>query len=272
MDSVESVREDRQSVSETFARRTVRMFVFGLVGIIGLGVTLYLQATTGIPTGGLSPTLFAVLSLIQPTILLAVAALIGTWAAPRVGLTSFVHERGFTREVLTSVQSQVLRAVVFGLGVGVLLVVLDFVFLSFVTPELSAVSNQSSADILTLTLASIPARFLYGGITEEILLRWGLLSLLAWLGWRLTGQQDTPRDGIMWTAILLAAFVFGLGHLPATAAQLPLTPAIVIRTVLLNAIGGIVFGWLYWTDSLEASMIAHGSAHVILLGAALLTI
>jgi membrane protease YdiL (CAAX protease family) len=32
--------------------------------------------------------------------------------------------------------------------------------------------------------------------------------------------------------------------------------------VALNAIGGIVFGWLYWRRSLEAAMVAHASAHV----------
>jgi hypothetical protein len=41
-----------------------------------------------------------------------------------------------------------------------------------------------------------------------------------------------------------AAVLFGLGHLGAVAAELPLTTPLVMRTVALNAAGGIVFGWL----------------------------
>jgi membrane protease YdiL (CAAX protease family) len=43
-----------------------------------------------------------------------------------------------------------------------------------------------------------------------------------------------------------------------------LTTLVVIRTTLLNAIGGIVFGWLYQTRGLESAMIAHFSADIVL--------
>jgi hypothetical protein len=42
-----------------------------------------------------------------------------------------------------------------------------------------------------------------------------------------------------------------------------LTPIVVIRTVLLNALGRVVFGWLFWRRSLEAAMVAHGSVHIV---------
>jgi membrane protease YdiL (CAAX protease family) len=66
----------------------------------------------------------------------------------------------------------------------------------------------------------------------------------------------------MWSATILAALVFGIGHLPAVAALVPLSAALVARTVTLNALGGVVFGWLYWRHSLEAAMLAHGAAHI----------
>ena len=62
----------------------------------------------------------------------------------------------------------------------------------------------------------------------------------------------------------LAAVLFGLGHLPATAALLPLTPAVVARAVVLNGIAGVVFGWLYWRRGLEAAMVAHFCADLVL--------
>jgi membrane protease YdiL (CAAX protease family) len=33
---------------------------------------------------------------------------------------------------------------------------------------------------------------------------------------------------------------------------------------LLNGIGGVVFGWLYWKKGLESAMIAHFSADIVL--------
>lgn len=66
----------------------------------------------------------------------------------------------------------------------------------------------------------------------------------------------------MWTAIVVSAVLFGVGHIPALAQAVSLTPALVARTVLLNAVAGFLFGWLYWRRSLEVAMVAHASFHV----------
>ena len=98
------------------------------------------------------------------------------------------------------------------------------------------------------------------------MLRFGLMSVLAFVGWRLTGRRsDGPRPAIVWVAIVIAAVLFGFGHLPALAQLVSLTPALIARTVLLNAVAGVLFGWLYWRRSLEAAMVAHASFHVPLL-------
>jgi len=49
----------------------------------------------------------------------------------------------------------------------------------------------------------------------------------------------------MWTATVITARLFGAGHLPTTAAFLPLTLLVIGRALLLNGMAGIVFGWLY---------------------------
>ncbi len=58
--------------------------------------------------------------------------------------------------------------------------------------------------------------------------------------------------------------VFGLGHLPATAALLPLTPRVVARAVVLNGVAAGPFGWLFRRDGIEAAMVAHFAAHILL--------
>jgi membrane protease YdiL (CAAX protease family) len=63
---------------------------------------------------------------------------------------------------------------------------------------------------------------------------------------------------------VLAALLLGAAHLPMAAALAPLTTVVIVRTMLLNSIGGLVFGWLYWRQGLLAAMVAHFSADVVL--------
>ncbi len=76
----------------------------------------------------------------------------------------------------------------------------------------------------------------------------------------------SPPPWIFFVAIAVAAVLFGLGHLPLAASLWPLTFAVVLRTILLNAIGGIVFGWLFWRWGFECAVIAHLAADFALQG------
>ena len=51
---------------------------------------------------------------------------------------------------------------------------------------------------------------------------------------------------------------------PKMAAVLPLTALVVARALVLNGLGGIIFGWLYWKRGLLAAMLAHFSTDVVL--------
>ena len=106
----------------------------------------------------------------------------------------------------------------------------------------------------------------YGGITEELLMRLFFLTFFAWLGkfiWHTA--EGRPTLLVLWIANILSALIFGLGHLPATAAiGLPLNTLVVMRGILLNGVAGLTFGWLYWSRGLESAMIAHFSADIVL--------
>jgi hypothetical protein len=239
-----------------------------MVGVVSLGATLALAETLpAVP--GFSPVAVVLLSLVTPTLLLFVAALVGTWAAPRVGIRSLVADRVSTgARVLPQLLPVATRAVGAGAAVGLLLASLDVVFAPLGAAPATATARPTAFQVL----ASIPVRFLYGGITEEILLRWGLLSFVAWVGWRATGGLRRPGPAVMWPAIGISALAFGLGHLPALAGTADLTPALVTRTVLLNAIGGLVYGWFAWRHHLEAAMLAHAGTHVVFVTLSALTV
>ena len=62
----------------------------------------------------------------------------------------------------------------------------------------------------------------------------------------------------------MTAIVFGLAHLPGTAVIMSITPAVILRAVLLNGIGGVVFGWLFFRKGLEFAMVSHFSLDIVL--------
>lgn len=77
-------------------------------------------------------------------------------------------------------------------------------------------------------------------------------------------HQSQPIAAIRQISIIFAAIIFGLGHLPATAQIISLNAIVIMRAILLNGLGGIIFGWLYWKKGLESAMIAHFSADIVL--------
>ena len=260
----------RRVVSEEVAQAGARphfwrqfrvLFFTGFVGIASLLLVLpdLLQIRTPPPgTPDLSPWALAALSLINPTLLLTLAVAVGVRFAPRLGFRSYLAEGAETGVYSGGrLRHEFTRAVAAGGAISVLLVLLD-AGLQQLWGEIR------TPDELSWSVGQLVSGMLYGGITEELLMRWGLLTALVWFGWRVVQRSSgAPRPWIVWGAIVATALLFGAGHLPAAAAVMSLTPVLVLRIVMLNALAGTVFGYLYWKYSLEAAMIAHATGHVI---------
>ncbi|MGH3441670.1 MAG: hypothetical protein ACRDUY_06420 [Nitriliruptorales bacterium] len=89
-------------------------------------------------------------------------------------------------------------AAVVGLGGAIAVVGLDVLLFSEVA---------AAIEPLQLPLWQALPAVLYGGIVEELLVRFGVLSLVAWAAARLTGDTRVPPGaGIRWTAIFIAAW------------------------------------------------------------------
>ena len=243
-----------------FGKVFLALFALGLTGVVALIPTVIDQLDMLPPELAALPLPVAVaLSLINPIILLAIAVAIGTLLAHRVGLRSLVAEkvRG-GNAIWPQLRPHIPRAFVAGIIFLIVVIGLDALVDPFAGTELAG-EMATEGNLIFQLLVGV----FYGGIVEELLLRWGVMSLLVWIGWRLVQRgQGRPRPALVWTAIILAALLFGLGHLPALAGLVTLTPIVVIRTVLLNALGGLIFGWLFWRHSLEVAMVAHASFHI----------
>lgn len=103
----------------------------------------------------------------------------------------------------------------------------------------------------------------YGGICEEIFMRLFLMSLFVFILIKIFKRKES-NPIIVWVSIILISILFGLGHLPITSSVVSITPMVIFRAILLNGIGGVVFGWLYWKKGLESAIISHFFADIIL--------
>ncbi len=241
----------------------------GLVAIVPYSLALQAQAGKPVPQNLPIPLplLAAIQLAVQLVLLFVPTILIGLFLANRSGLGLPIMEAGLRGE---PVGQRLLRILPISIILGVLSSVAIIALEVYVFgPMLNAQLGGAAAPLTVRTAAPVAWKgFLasfYGGIDEEILLRLGVMTILAWLGHFVSHKADgTPTTAIYWVANVLAAILFGLGHLPATSILVPLTPLVVVRAVVLNGLAGIAFGYLYYTRGLESAMISHFSADIVL--------
>jgi hypothetical protein len=208
------------------------------------------------------PALLKIVSLIQPTVIVTIAVIVGVCLAERVGLHAPAAEALARRDkFFSALKRQILPGVLAGLASGVAIVALWVIAKPFLTSEFVTGAQEFNKLLPYIT------RFLYGGFTEELLLRWGVMTFLVWLAWRLLQKGEGRLKTIyVVAAIVLSAVIFGAGHLPiASILSGGLTLPLSIYVITGNSIFGIVAGFLYWRRGLEAAIIAHMSAHIVLI-------
>ena len=202
----------------------------------------------------------------QGAIFLGLLILAGLFFANRTGLGAPILEAWLDGENFWIRLKPILAPSILVGAIGTMMI-LALEFLVFQP----AIRHENPAAAAALSLWNQPAAWkgllasFFGGIDEEIELRLFALSLLVWLGRFLFKKPDgRPTATAFWIANILAALLFGLGHLPAYSLLAPLTPLIVVRAVVLNGLLGLAFGYLYWTRGLESAMLSHFSADLLL--------
>ena len=216
---------------------------------------------------GMPLPLVLTLQIVQNAILLAITIFAGLFFSSRVGLGIPILDAATHGESVADKVRAILPLSII-LGVVSTLIVLGLEFFYFQPAMMKELGNTAAALNLKTSQPAAWKGFLasfYGGIAEEILLRLFMMSLLVWIGRFISKTPDgKPTSAVFWIANVLAAVLFGLGHLPATAVLIPLTPLVITRAVVLNGLIGVVCGWLYWKRGLEAAMISHFSADLVL--------
>ena len=230
------------------------LWLAGMLGAVVLTFTVLPQFLRQMPELPAPLWVLLLASLAQSAALFALATWAGVALAPKVGLHAPAFEAAAARRPLGPVLTpQLLPGLVSGVAGGILL----FAMFRFAPTAVAELQQRFTPPLL--------ARMLYGGITEELLLRWGFMTVLVWLAWRILQRRTgAPRTLYVWLAIVVSALVFGAGHLPAASVLIgTLTVNIVVFVVVANSVFGVLFGYLFWRYGLEAAMIAHGTAHLV---------
>jgi Type II CAAX prenyl endopeptidase Rce1-like len=185
----------------------------------------------------------------QLLLLCGLMAAVGVWCAPQLGLDAPLLRARLAGE---RVSARLLRllptAALWGTLSATVLLGLSLAFKSHLP------TGGAFPDMPVWRTAT--AAF-YGAIVEELLCRWGLLTLFAFL----LAKLGVGRMAGFWVANTLAALLFAASHLPAAfALGMPPTPVVLGYLLLANSLVGLVCGWLFQRKGLESAMLTHGCA------------
>ena len=187
------------------------------------------------------PAIYAA-AFLQGLVIFSIVTFLGLILAPKVGFSLPILEGDNKLDYLKKILAP---SILWGLAGGILITLLAIPF------------GEASIELFVVEMyVPLWARFLaifYGGIAEEVLMRLFVMSLFAWAFMKIKVQKDVS----IWIAIIISTVLFGVGHLPMTGAFIEITATVVLRAIILNGAGSIIFSLLFWKKGLESAIIAH---------------
>lgn len=185
--------------------------------------------------------------LMQAGITFAIYALMGLagyWFARKLGIPPLYHEGAGWR-------SWFLRPLILGAVLGVIVVLIDRLFVAFGSPAIP------HPDFPLSIVASVSA-----AIGEEIAFRGFMMGMWAFL-LNLLLKRKQATQAALWCGNILAAVLFSLAHLPAVmflmdvASPFKIPALILIEIFLINSLVGVVAGKQYMSNGLIAAVGVH---------------
>ncbi len=237
-------------------KKGLLIFLLGFIGICSLLFSPFPLPAELFPDElNLSETELKLLILINPTLLLAFSVVMGSLLQRPTRLTTPYFDYLVKLEQSPLSSKPITHGVVGGVVAGLAISFVTWLFVPHLPQSYLELSESSQPAILT--------RLLYGGITEEIMVRFGLMTLFVWIGLKIAPRAIT---GVHVTAVLMAAVLFAIGHFPALLIMVDApTPALISYIFVGNLAGGVVFGYLYWKQGLESAMVAHIVTHLVMM-------
>ncbi|MFD2444983.1 CPBP family intramembrane glutamic endopeptidase [Bacillus sp. CGMCC 1.16607] len=210
----------------------------------------------GKPDNKLSKGKLTFIITIQTLIIVALCAALGIYFGPKVGLTDRFLQ-GITQGELhlSDFYLQLKIGALAGIVCSLTWMISYYGFIRHRLDRESLFITENLRHQLGLW-----TRVTSGGITEEVIFRWGLLSLVMWLFSLLISSETT----VFWIAITVTGMIFGLAHLPGNLAAGCKPSVMLVTTAIIGNLWVSVFcGYLFWKYGLIAAIIVHILFHVL---------
>lgn len=244
-----------------FIKNFLPLFTLGLVGVLSLALMEFpLESLPEIAQQEIlkifTRNQLRFLTLINPTIYLIISVTIGTLLFEKVNLNSAILNH--LNKIKRINSSEIVEIFKWGLAGGIL-------GCSIIALSSFLIKNVDELNILAELDYELPVltRLLYGGITEELICRWGIMVFLVYVFGKFIKGNNSPY----YMGILISSFLFAIAHLPMafTLLSSDINATIIIYLIGVNLLAGIVYGYIFWKKNIEAAMIAHIFTHVFLI-------
>ncbi|MEM0517101.1 CPBP family intramembrane glutamic endopeptidase [Aequorivita flava] len=181
-------------------------------------------------------------------ILGVIMVFVGLWISKKAQLGAPVIESFFSNQK-NRTQTHFFKTLLFPLAYSVVLALAILLVHNLIRdyfPVASIVERPSKPFYAIVSFSA--------GITEEIIFRLGLMSLIVVVIQRFK-KKTNPSPSVVWVGIIITALCYGLVHLPLSKNFANLTLVTVSSTMIGNLITGSFFGWVYWKRGLIVAII-----------------
>ncbi|WP_080874017.1 CPBP family intramembrane glutamic endopeptidase [Oceanobacillus timonensis] len=178
------------------------------------------------------------------------------------GLTALIFSAMgayFVPKIHVVQQIEISQILLYGLGLGVICSLSHLLFYyMYLVPRLTKTDYMEIETHYVNT--GILSRVFYGGVIEEVMFRWGLLSLFIWL-FQLMSIGDCLSTLF---AISISCILFAFVHLPSIKLVVSQPkPLLYVYTIVANIWVGIFAGVAFIQGGLLAAIIVHMLFHLI---------
>lgn len=194
-----------------------------------------------------------ILTMINPAFLLLISAILGYYLAPNTQLKTPLIDNLLEGRFNLKLKEILIYSII-GLSIALFFILLKKFFTPYLPNEYLSFDERNLMHPIT--------RIFYGGFTEEVIARYGIMTFLVWVLSKIFNKEHL----IYYPSIIISAFLFAILHLPALFIFIKeINVPLLVYVIVGNITFGTVAGFLFWKKGLESSMLVHMFVHITLI-------